>query len=149
MSCSPRLIKGALRTLWGEIQTQNFYIYNITEIKYIFQNCINKLFSDKNKILGKLFDVREVAGSAKYKQHKKKCCPLKVGVFIQSLLVHMTISQWGSFFSDGILFSKTTKCTFKTINLILFVFIVPTLLTLTQVWHWTDYHKHKSKVKLS
>ena len=65
--------EGALCSFGEEIQTQNFNFYNI------IQNWINKAaFQIKiRSSVGTLFEVREVAGSDKYEQHQKKCCPLR------------------------------------------------------------------------
>ena len=40
---------------------------------YFFHRRINKLFSEENKVSRTLFEAREVAGSATYKQSKTVC----------------------------------------------------------------------------
>ena len=68
-------IKGALCGFGGDIQTENFNIYNTNEViiqahidrSFVFHNWINKLFSEENKIPRTPFEAWKVAGSATYK----------------------------------------------------------------------------------
>ena len=91
--------KGAVCSFGGDIQTQNFYIYNINEV--IIQNqiyfphkCINKLFSGVNKAPSTLFGNTSLAGSATYKQSKNSMelrCTLR-SVCLFSLFNHENVT---------------------------------------------------------
>ena len=87
----------------------------------LFRNRINKLFAEGIKVPRTLFEAKEVAGSATYKQRKTRVLSFKVIFSIQFIqtwkqrefvyLVRLgikTISQWQSF--------SSTLCTFKWIN---------------------------------
>ena len=76
---------GALFCFGEEIQALNSNIYNIDEVIiqirniYLFHNFIKKLLSEENKVPGTLFEARNVAGSATYKQI---VLSFKVGLFM-------------------------------------------------------------------
>ena len=50
-----------IKYLWGNDTNSEIYTYD-------FNHWINKLLSEKNKVLRALFEARKVAGSATYKQ---------------------------------------------------------------------------------
>ena len=68
----PPVFKGALRSFGEALQTQSFDVDNVNYVimHTLFHDWINKPFSEENKHPRRLFEAREVAGSATYKQSK-------------------------------------------------------------------------------
>ena len=86
-------VKGALCSCAEEIQSKNFKIYIISEVKIqnqiygLFYNWINKLFSEENKVHRTLPEARKVAGSAKYSQSENGLKLCLQGQCVYSVLV--------------------------------------------------------------